>query len=187
MTGDSPSKITDRVSRAMPLRGTRFIFVSVLGLVFVQSVGCAPSIRWKAFTYEPGAAGSSSSARPELVYFRAWYSVECTRFEDNVLRNPTAVEAVQDFDCYMVEYDWHEKVAQTWGVREVPGFVILSPDGFVMAKRSGPISLDEFLESVRMTRQVMTEPAPRPPTSRDRSPGETPPRNPSSPPPAGRR
>lgn len=138
--------------------------------------GCGESVRWY-YDRNTAARDDRSEAQPTFVYFRSWYSVDCTRFEDEVLRDPQVVRSTGDLVCVMLSYDFDQPIATQWGVSQAPGIAVIAPTGDVLASHSGPATRDEVLEFLQRARQAWSRgAAAQPAAPRSAGPGETPPR-----------
>ena len=98
--------------------------------------------------------------RPVFVYFRSWYSVECTHFEENVLKDPEILAETATMVCVPLDFDWDRPLAQQWDLGAVPAFVIVTPDGRVLAKGQAPLTREMLLEAFRTVHAAHPRPAP---------------------------
>ena len=64
------------------------------GLVGLGMLGCSAGIRWQGFVFDPVYAKSREENKLTFVFFSNWYAIECTEFEENVLKQPV----VRDLD-----------------------------------------------------------------------------------------
>lgn len=122
--------------------------------------GCAPGILWRNYVYEPVHTDAVRDQKPVLVYFRHWASVECTKFEEQVLKDPRVREATVGFYCVPLQIDWDHLLAERWGIPDPPGVVLLTPDERVLARLSGEISIDQLLGAMRSAAAGTTQSAP---------------------------
>ncbi|MBK8915674.1 MAG: hypothetical protein IPM64_13955 [Phycisphaerales bacterium] len=146
----------------------------VLSLLLTGLGACGPSVRWH---FDPRSADAQVRRAPALrmVYFRNWYSVECTRFEDDVLRDADVVAALRDVVCVMLSYDFDRPLADEWGVTSAPGAAVVDTGGRSVSAITGAVTRDEFLRwldsALRIGRAAMEPPdqtpvAPPPPPDR---------------------
>lgn len=103
---------------------------------------------------------SRKAGKPTFVYLRSWYLVQCTRFEDEVLRDPAVVKATQPMNCVMLDFDNSSRLTRAWGLSEAPAFAVIGPDGATRAKGAGRITRDALLAALRDAVQPATQPAP---------------------------
>lgn len=125
--------------------------LTFLGVVAI-STGCAPGIEWRDFKYEPVREIAQRDQRPIFVYFRHWAAVACTKFEDEVLKDPAILAESRKFHCVPLAFDWDRELAEKFGVREIPGVAIVDPNGRVITRLQGTISRDDLLKEMRRAR-----------------------------------
>lgn len=137
--------------------------LALLALAVATQAGCAPGVAWRNYVYEPVRADAARDGKPILVYFRHWAFVECTKFEEAVLKDQRVLAATRDFYCVALQIDWDRALAEKWGISDPPGVVLLSPDERVLAHLSGQISVDRLLTSLNYARNPSgsaSQPAP---------------------------
>ncbi|MBL8880718.1 MAG: hypothetical protein JNG88_16515 [Phycisphaerales bacterium] len=117
-------------------------------------VGCPPQIRWQADPYDRVHGPTRQTGQLTFVYFRAWYLIECTQFEDTVLRDPAVVEAVSAMACCMLNFDWDRSLAEAWSLSRPPAYAITAPDGRVLVAGEGNISKEALLADIRKAKSV---------------------------------
>ncbi|MFN0134960.1 MAG: hypothetical protein ACKVS9_02460 [Phycisphaerae bacterium] len=125
--------------------------LAILGL-FSLSTGCAPGIEWRDFKYEPVREVAQRDQRLMLVYFRHWAAVACTKFEDEILKDPAVLTESRNFYCVPLAFDWDRELAEKFGVREIPGVAIVDPTGRVITRLQGTILRDDLLKEMRRAR-----------------------------------
>lgn len=128
------------------------------------TAGCATAIRWEGPTFSEAQSRARERGELTFVYFRSWYLVECTDFEDRVLKAPDVVAACRDMTCVVLDYDWDKPLARQWSLDAPPAFALVSPDGELLAKQHAPITHNELIEAIRAARTryaASTQPAPR--------------------------
>jgi hypothetical protein len=128
-----------------PLGAT--LAVAALLLLFVT--GCARGVNWRFGRFEDAYNDAHQSGKLTFVYFRAWYLVECTAFEDNVLRDPDVLAETDRLVCVPLDFDWDKPLAQRWQVTAVPAFVLLAPSGELLARGQTPVTKAELLADLR--------------------------------------
>jgi len=130
--------------------------------VALAAAGCAPGVRWQFDTFERVHAESRQTNQLTFVYFRNWYSVECTDFEENVLKQPPVLEALRDFLCVPVDFDWDRPLAENWAIDRTPAFVIVDPDGRLLERGAGEMTVEDLLQTIQRARDAFapaTQPA----------------------------
>jgi len=143
-------------------RGTRSCFGRVvrsgrvaiwrLGPLLVLGAGlsgCQPGVRWRLGPFADGHAAASADNRLTFTYFRSWYSVECTRFEEDILKHPDVLAATVEFVCIPLEYDIDRALAERWGIDGVPAFVIVDPSGNVLERGAAPFTVAGVLATLQ--------------------------------------
>ncbi|MFQ5806962.1 MAG: TlpA family protein disulfide reductase [Phycisphaerae bacterium] len=127
----------------------------VLGFLCALAGACSPGIRWRGYTFERVYADSERDQKLTFVYFRHWAVTECTDFEENVLKHPAVLEALHPngaYYCAVLDILLDRPLADEWGVEAPPGVVILDPEGRVLARLSGEISIAQLLEAIQVAK-----------------------------------
>jgi len=114
---------------------------------------CRPGVQWRLGPYEDARAQAQAQRQLNFVYFRTWYSVECTRFEEDVLMQPRVVEALRNQVAVPLEYDVDRDIARRWSITQVPAFAIVDPSGKVLASAQGVVSADVLLAAIERAQQ----------------------------------
>jgi hypothetical protein len=128
--------------------------------------GCSEGIRWEGPTYPDAQALARRTSRLTFVYLRRWYLVECTDFEEKVLKDPAVLAETRSLVCVPLDYDWDRPLAEQWKLTVAPAFAIVAPSGQVLVRQQAPISRDELLQAFREAKAAFassTQPVPRPP------------------------
>ncbi len=125
------------------------------------ATGCSSGIRWAAFAFDERVRQESrSSGKPTFVYFRSWYAVECTRFEDNVLSHPGVRQATAGFYCVTLDLDADRELAARWKLDTSPAYALLQGGEPPRITRNGAVTLETLLSDLQSVRQATTGPAP---------------------------
>ncbi len=111
------------------------------------------SIRWHGPTYQDAHAVAQREHKLTFVYFRNWYLKDCTEFEEHMLGDLEVVGETRSLICTVLDFDWDRPLAEKWGIKMVPGFVITTPDDEVLVKQQRPISRDELLKALRLAKE----------------------------------
>jgi thiol:disulfide interchange protein len=126
------------------------------------NAGCSPGIAWRAFAYDTKPSDPARAGKVVLVYFRHWAVVQCTEFEEKVLKDPAVLAATSDLYCIVLDYRVDKKRADQWGVTQPPGIALLGPDGRLLDRSSGMISAAALADMIDRARNAATRPASRP-------------------------
>lgn len=100
-----------------------------------------------------------AQGRLTLVYFRSWALVECTDFEDHILKSKPVLEATAEMYCVVLEFAPDAELAQKWGLTAPPAVAILDPRGNVLARVQGRISRAALLGAITEAKQSYRGPA----------------------------
>jgi hypothetical protein len=128
-----------------------------LGLLGALPAGCSPGIRWHGLVFEPVYADARRDQKLTFVYFRHWAVIACTDFEENVLKDPEVLEALRpdgSFYCAVLDSYADRRLARDCGVEGPPAVAILDPDGRVLARLSGKITVEQLLAAIRTALQA---------------------------------
>jgi hypothetical protein len=120
----------------------------LFALVLVAPLtGCSPGLRWRLVRVEDALAEGHTQNKLTFVYFRSWASVDCTDFEEKVLKQPAVLEASASLVCVPLDtaVDRDRQLAERWHLRKVPAFAIVDPAGVVLESGSGAITRDNLL------------------------------------------
>jgi hypothetical protein len=124
--------------------------------------GCHPSVAWELCSFEDAHEIGRKSGKLTFVYFRSWYLVDCTNFEEQILRTPEVLFQTRGMVCVPLDFDWDQALAHDWGLTKVPAFALVAPNGEVLVRRETPITREELLAAIRDAKGQMgvaTEPA----------------------------
>lgn len=129
--------------------------------VLTIAPGCQPGVQWRLGPYEDARVQAQAQRQLTFVYFRTWYSVECTRFEEDVLKQPRVLEALKGLVAVPLEYDADREIARRWSLTQVPAFAIVDPSGNALASSQGVVSADVLLAAIDRGKQriAQTQPA----------------------------
>ncbi len=133
----------------------------VLAAAALCGTGCSTAIRWQGPTYPEALATARAQKRLTFVYFRNWYSVECTDFEESVLKHPDVLAETRAMICVVLDFEWDRPLANQWHLSSAPAYALVAPDGEVLARGVRP-TRDELLMAMRGARAKARTPAPAP-------------------------
>ncbi|GEM_PF-5722093 len=86
-----------------------------------------PAVEWLPSYYE-GFAKARREGRPICLYFAAGWSPSCRALEEGAFGDPAIREALSAYACVRVDMDGDFLTPGRFGVRRVPGFVLLDRD-----------------------------------------------------------
>ncbi len=122
--------------------------------------GCARGVHWRIGTFEEAHREAQRTDQLTLVYFRSWYLVECTEFEERVLRDPAVLAESDRMVCVPLDFDWDRRLAERWELEDVPAVAVVGPHGEVLAKHGGPLTKTELLALIETARAGLERAAP---------------------------
>lgn len=160
---DFPPRAGDAPRARRPARGLVPPFLRRVGapgvaiLLALALAGCAPGIAWRLETFDRVHADAKPAGKLTFVYFRNWYDVACTHFEEQVLKSPAVLKETADLVCVPLSYDWDRALAQPWGLERAPAFAVVAPDGSVLASGQGTITEPALLEALRSAKAQYAE------------------------------
>ncbi len=125
----------------------------LLGTAVVLT-GCHGQQRWEYANYPEVQRRAAAEGKLTLVYFKSWYRIESTRFEEDVLEDPAVRDALDGMARVMLDRDYDQELAQRWGLTKVPSYAIISPEGDVLVRDQAPITRDALLKGIRKARQI---------------------------------
>jgi hypothetical protein len=117
-------------------------------------------VRWQFGTFEDVHPIARAEGKVTFVYFRNWYVVECTDFEEQILKDPEVLRETRGMVCVPLRYDWDAPLAARWGLNKVPAYTLVAPSGKVLARRQEPITKGELLADIRAAKATLPPPAP---------------------------
>ena len=132
----------------------------------LAAAGCNPGVRWELRPYSEAHQLAQNSGKLTFVYLRNWYMVECTDFEEKVLKDPEVLAETHTMVCVPLNFDYDRPLAEQWQLKKPPAYVIVGPDDQVLARHDAPVRRDELLLGIRTARDKFA--------ARDRSPATSP-------------
>lgn len=139
---------------AQPNRASAAAFsIRLAGLcgLFIPLLATAcgsPGVRWQVGTYHDVHRQAATANQLTFVYLRSWYLVECTDFEENILKDPEVLAETRQMACVPLDFDWDQSLAKRWRIDKVPAFVIVAPTGEILARGQYPIAKAELLDNI---------------------------------------
>ncbi len=135
-------------------------------LAALATGGCSQGISWRGYAFAPVFNESRRDGKLTFVYFRNWAVVECTNFEEQVLKDPAVRQALRSggpFYAVVLDYFWDRELARKWQLDQPPAVVILDPQGRVLGRATGKIGVQQLLTLLRQaqaTQQARSRSAP---------------------------
>mgnify|MGYP001304021060 CR=1 FL=1 len=136
-------------------------FLLLLFAVYAYVGRPRPSaVAWEA---NPAAAMTLAreSGRPVLLKFEAAWCGVCERMDREVFSDARVGEALKGWVTVRVDADREQDLVDQHDVEGLPTFVALAPDGRVIGRQVGGMSVDEFIAFVRNVAPAATT-QPRP-------------------------
>lgn len=99
--------------------------------------------------FDPVHADAQRDHKLTFVYFRNWAVPACTRFEENVLKDPAILQAVAELYCAVLDFHMDRQLAEDWGIAAPPGVAVVDPDRRILARLSGEVSAAELLAAIQ--------------------------------------
>ena len=107
-------------------------------------------VQWY-WRYADGMDVSREYETPVLIFFQTPASEACLQMEQEVFARGDVIEALGPFVCIRADFDQEAEAAGRFGIREVPGIVILDAEGGRRHAATGyltPASLLTYLEDI---------------------------------------
>ncbi len=138
---------------------------AMAGLLLAVAVasGCAAGVKWEFTSFQEAQQKAAQENKPTFVYLRSWYLVECTKFEEETLKDPEVLAETQQVVCVPLDFDCDQVLAKQWSITSVPAFVIVSPKGELLARAQGVIGRAVTLEALRAACKGQATALPKPP------------------------
>ncbi|MGD8450620.1 MAG: hypothetical protein PVJ57_02280 [Phycisphaerae bacterium] len=153
---DEPEQTIDTVRITTPPRIFRAFPLLLVGLAALLATGCEPGLRWRFGSFDDAQAQARSEHRLTFVYFRNWYSVDCTNFEEHILKQPAVRAAADAMICVCFEFDLYRRLAERFELQTVPSYTVVDPNGTVLERGQGDMTAESVLASFERARQAFT-------------------------------
>ena len=127
---------------------------TLLAAVAVLLTGCNGGVHWEGPTFPDAQARARRANKLTFVYFRSWYLVECTDFEEKVLKDPQVLAETRDLVCVALDFDWDQPLALKWQLKVAPAFAVVAPSGKVLARQQAPVTRADLLRDIRAARET---------------------------------
>lgn len=87
-----------------------------------------------------------------LVYYAHAFNEDCERMDRTVFRSNDVLTQMRDMIPVRLDATFEKKRAAQLGLRDVPSFVVIAPNGEVLRQGSGPMDVDQFLAFLVMAK-----------------------------------
>lgn len=127
---------------------TKRVLLLVFGGLTPFAAGCA-NYKWIS-EYDEALKLATEQKKPLFIYYRHWLSSDSTTMYNQVLSAPEVTAKFSNSINCQLEFDWkpNQEIMANYGVRTVPGFIIIKPDGTPPTKISGLTSKERFIRWV---------------------------------------
>ncbi len=123
--------------------------LAVLMAAALGAAGCQEGIHWQVLWYPDAQARSRAQNKLMFIYFFEWGSVDCTHFDQGVLSKPEVLAVTRDMFCVPLVSHWDAPLMTQFGLDRIPAFAVVAPDGQLLTRGQGPVTLDELLNAIR--------------------------------------
>lgn len=80
-----------------------------------------------------------------LVYYWKPFNADCGLMNRTVFQSDRILPHMEGMILVKLDATFHKKRGERLGLREVPSFVVIAPNGRVLRRRSGVMGVDAFL------------------------------------------
>lgn len=130
--------------RAVRRRYAPLVWIVSAAACAAVSSGCQPGVNWEFGTFREVQTRAARAKMYTFVYFRSWASKDCTAFESNVLEQPEIRALTARFVCVPLDESFDRDLMAIWGLREVPAYAIVAPDGALVRAAQAPLTLGQL-------------------------------------------
>ncbi len=95
---------------------------------------------------------AASEDRLVLVYYARAFNEDCERMDRTVFRSNEVLTQMKDMIPVRLDATFEKKRAAQLGLREVPSFLVIAPNGEALRRGSGPMDVDQFLAFLVMAK-----------------------------------
>jgi thioredoxin-like negative regulator of GroEL len=121
------------------------VFMAILVVAhFHAEISPTPVSIWTS-DLEEGLATARANDQLVLVAFKTTTCPACVQMDHEVLTKATVSRALADWVAVTVHPGYHSRLAAQYGVRAVPTFVILTPEGAVFDSFEGTRDVTSFV------------------------------------------
>lgn len=101
-------------------------------------------VAWRE--YAAGLAESKARNKPAVIFWYLPYCGTCKAMKRKVMPDPRIIETLnRDLVPIRLDFDRNKELGASYQVDNIPTFLVLSPAGKVVARRSGYQGRDTFL------------------------------------------
>lgn len=107
----------------------------------------APSFKW-ASSYSAGMEQAAAEQQPVFLAFKASWCPPCHYLENEVFTRPEMKGLLKDWVPIHVDVDENRRVAASYDVGILPTLLFLTPDGEVIERHEGALSLEQIAQVI---------------------------------------
>lgn len=124
------------------------ILLMTLGISLYSTASCAQGIAWQTWS-DSAFTTAKQNQRMVLVYIKADWCHWCQKTSETTLQNASIIKLINStYVPVRLDIDANADIAQQYGVRELPTFIIMNADKKVLKQFSGYKSVDELKASL---------------------------------------
>ena len=109
----------------------------------IQIAGLSPRIAWQS--YEKALQRAEEASKPVVLVFETAWCGYCQKMNRTTFKDAAVVERLNTLPAAKINAEKEVALASRFGVAGYPTLVLLSPEGRVLARRSGYLSASDFL------------------------------------------
>ena len=128
----------------------RLAAFSALAGVIALCGGCS-RVPWR-LGLDASVNKAAREDRLVLVYYWRPFDADCERMGRTVFRSEEVLAQMQGMIPVRLDATFHGKRGAQLGLREVPSFLVVGPDGAILRRGRGVMDVDQFLAFLVMAR-----------------------------------
>ena len=105
--------------------------------------GCS-GVHWR-LGLDAAVSKAAREDRLVLVYYWQPFNADCGRMDRTVFRSEEVLAQMQGMIPVKLDATFHGKRGEQLGLREVPSFLVVGPDGAILRRGRGVMDVDQFL------------------------------------------
>ena len=125
------------------MSATRQRAVSIFAGTIALCGGCS-GVHWH-FSLDCAMDQAAREDRLVLVYYWQPFNPDCGRMDRTVFRTDEVLAQIRGVIPVRLDATLHRKRGEQLGLREVPSFLVMTPQGELLRRRSGAMGVDRFL------------------------------------------
>ncbi len=131
--------------------GTIFVGVVVVAVIYLATSRTSPpppaAFEW-ASDHDAALARAAAEKRPVLLTFSAAWCGACRMMDRDVYARPEAGALLRRWLPVRVDADAQQALVSRYQIAAVPTLLMLSPDGKVIDRYDGPLTLSQLAEAI---------------------------------------